>query len=104
MTIRHIVTWKLAAEDAETRAEQAKEVSRLLHTLPAIIPDILALEVGINALTGESNFDVVLTADYEDEAGLQRYTEHPEHQKVAAFIHSVISARGAVDYRVAKPL
>ena len=104
MTIRHIVMWKLAAEDARTRAEQAKEISRLLHTLPGVIPDILAMEVGINALTPDANFDVVLTADYDDEAALQRYVEHPEHQKVAAFIRSLISARGAVDYRVAKPL
>jgi hypothetical protein len=104
MTIRHIVMWKLAAEDAQTRSEQAKEISRLLHKLTGVIPDILALEVGINALNPEANFDVVLTADYLDEAGLQRYNDHPEHRKVAEYIHSVISDRAAVDFRVAKPL
>jgi len=104
MTIRHIVAWKLASDDADTRAEQAKEISRLLHTLPDVIADILALEVGINALTPEANFDVVLTADYADEASLQRYVEHPEHQKVAAYIRSIVSGRASVDYRVAKPL
>lgn len=104
MTIRHIVSWKLASDDADTRAEQAREISRLLHTLPAVIPDILALEVGINALNADANFDVVLTADYADEAGLQRYNDHPEHKKVASYVHSVVSARAAVDYRVAKPL
>jgi len=104
VTIRHIVSWKLASTDADTRAEQAKEISRQLHTLPAVIPDILAFEVGINAINADSNFDVVLTADYADEAGLQRYVEHPDHQKVAAYIHSIVSGRAGVDYRVAKPL
>jgi hypothetical protein len=101
MTIRHVVAWKLAAADAATRAEQAAEISRLLHTLPSLVPEIRDLEVGINALELEGNFDVVLIADFDDEDALQRYGAHPEHQKVASYIHSVVADRTAVDYRVA---
>jgi quinol monooxygenase YgiN len=101
MTIRHIVAWKIASDDAAVRAEQAAEISRRLHALRSVIPEILALEVGINALTLEDNYDLVLTADYEDAAALQRYVEHPEHQKVVEYVRSVVSDRASVDYQVA---
>lgn len=104
MTIRHVVSWKLATTDADARAEQSAEISRLLHSLTGIIPEILSLEVGINILAAGDNFDVVLVAEYDDEAALERYARHPEHQKVAAYIKSVVAARSAVDYRVARLL
>ncbi|TAM68181.1 MAG: Dabb family protein [Microbacteriaceae bacterium] len=104
MTIRHIVAWKLAAQDDATRAEQAAEISRLLHTLPSQISDLRSLEVGVNVLKPGDNADVVLTADFDDEDALGRYATHPEHLKVAAYIRSVVGSRLAVDYRIAQLL
>lgn len=104
MTIRHIVVWKLAAGDLAARAEQAAEISRLLHTLPPLVPEIRSLEVGINVLKPGDNADIVLTADFDDEDALGRYATHPEHLKVAAYIQSVVGSRLAVDYRIARPL
>ncbi|HEY5223148.1 MAG TPA: Dabb family protein [Microbacteriaceae bacterium] len=104
MTIRHIVAWKLATQDDAIRAEQAAEVSRLLHTLPALVSEIRSLEVGVNVLNIGDNADVVLTADFDDADALGRYATHPEHLKVAAYIHSVVGSRLATDYRVARLL
>ncbi len=98
--IRHVVTWKLAATDDAERAEQAETMARGLRSLPAFIPEILSLEVGVNVLNPGANFDLVLIADYEDEAALQRYQEHPEHQKVVAYIRTVVGDRSAVDFVV----
>ncbi|HEY2557879.1 MAG TPA: Dabb family protein [Diaminobutyricibacter sp.] len=98
--IRHVVTWKLAATDDAERAEQAETMARGLRSLPASIPEIRNLEVGVNVLNPGSNFHLVLIADYEDEAALQRYQEHPEHQKVAAYIPTVVGDRSAVDFLV----
>jgi hypothetical protein len=99
MTIRHVVSWKLATSDESERAEQRAAVKAGLESLPATIPEILALEVGVDALSAD-NFDVVLISDFADEAALQRYVEHPDHQRVAAYIRSVVGARSAVDFRV----
>lgn len=99
MTIRHVVAWKIASMDAAEHAEHAATVKSKLESLPAVIPEIQAFEVGANALAGD-NFDLVLISDFADEAALQRYIEHPVHQDVAAYIRSVVGGRAAVDFEV----
>jgi hypothetical protein len=98
MTIRHVVSWKLATTDPAERAEQAAAIKRGLESLPPSIPEILALEVGINALNPEANFDVVLISDFEDEDAVARYVAHPDHEEVAKYIKSVVGGRSAVDF------
>src|SRR5690242_5070749 len=98
MTVRHVVTWKLAETDPATKADQVERVRAGLESLPAVVSDIRSLEVGVNAVGPDDNWDVVLIADYDDEEGLRRYVEHPEHQKVAAYIRSVVSQRAGVDF------
>lgn len=100
MTVRHVVTWKLAETDPAAKAEQIERVRAGLESLPAVVSDIRSLEVGVNGVGPDDNWDVVLIADYDDEQGLRRYVEHPEHQKVAAYIRSVVSQRAAVDFVV----
>ncbi|MCP2032426.1 hypothetical protein L1277_002529 [Okibacterium sp. HSC-33S16] len=98
--IRHIVCWKLAATDDATKAEHAARITREMGELPALIPDILSLQVGTNVLYPEVNWDLVLIADFEDAAALERYVVHPEHQRVGKFIGEVRSDRIAVDFEV----
>ncbi len=100
MSIRHVVSWKLATTDDGERAEQIATITNGLESLPAVIPEILTLQVGANALNPGSNFDLVLIADYADTDALARYVEHPEHEKVASYIRSVIDGRSAVDFEV----
>ncbi|GHD51279.1 Dabb family protein [Mycetocola manganoxydans] len=98
--IRHIVCWKLAATDAATKAEHAAEITRQMNELPALIPEIRALEVGSNVLFPEANWDVVLVADFDDADALERYSVHPEHQRVGKYIGEVRADRVAVDFEV----
>lgn len=98
--IRHIVCWKLAATDAATKAEHAAEITRQMNELPALIPEIRALEVGSNVLFPEVNWDVVLVADFDDADALERYSVHPEHQRVGKYIGEVRADRVAVDFEV----
>jgi hypothetical protein len=99
MTIRHVVMWRLATTDPAERAEQAAEVKARLESLPAVVPQLQRLEVGVNALPS-GDFDVVLISDFADEEALQGYQEHPEHLKVAGYIRSVVGGRAAVDFMV----
>ena len=99
MTIRHVVSWKLATTDEEERAQHAAGIKLGLESLPAVIPQIKFLQVGVNALAGD-NFDVVLISDYDDADGLRAYVDHPAHLEVASYIRSVVAGRAAVDYEV----
>ena len=98
MTLRHIVLWKLAAEDADTRALHAEQIAERLLSLPARIPEIRSIEVGPNVAYPQTNWDVALLADFDDVAGLEAYQVHPAHQEVVGFIRSVVADRASVDY------
>jgi predicted metal-dependent HD superfamily phosphohydrolase len=99
MTIRHVVSWKLAATEEEERAQHAAGVKLGLEALPAVIPQIRHLQVGTTVTPGD-DFDVVLISDFDSLEDLRAYVEHPVHQEVAAYIRSVVSGRAAVDYEL----
>jgi hypothetical protein len=100
MTIRHIVMWKLAAEDAETREAHSAEIAERLGSLVGVIEDIQTLTVSSNLAYPEQNSDVVLVADYADLDALDRYQKHPAHVEAAAFVRSVVTSRASIDYTV----
>jgi hypothetical protein len=98
--IRHVVSWKLNGADAAARAEQAATIAATLTALPALIPEILALQVGTNVAYPESNWDVVLIADYESLDGLEAYQVHPDHVAATHVIKPLVASRSNVDFEV----
>jgi hypothetical protein len=98
MTLRHVVAWKVAASDPETRDAHAREISDRLRALVGVVPSIGALSVGPNVIDG--NWDVALVADFEDAEALDAYQTHPIHQEVVAYVRSVVSDRVAVDFEL----
>ena len=99
MTIRHIVTWTLAAADPAERAEHADGIASRLRSLVGIVPEIEALTVGPDVLGG-ANWHVALIADVADLPALARYQEHPAHVLAGTYIRSVAASRMAVDLAV----
>jgi len=99
MTIRHVVAWKLATEDAGLRAEQATKISEDLLALRGVVPSIIDIQVGPD-IVGGGNWDVALVADFADQAALDAYQTHPDHQAVVGYVRSVVSDRVAVDFEV----
>ena len=100
MTLRHIVTWKLAAADEAGRDAAAVRIAELLNELPPLVPAIRTLTVGRNVVESPSSHDVALVADFDDEGGLEAYQVHPEHQRAAAEIRTLVSDRAVVDFLV----
>ncbi|MEO7373881.1 MAG: Dabb family protein [Terrimesophilobacter sp.] len=96
--LRHVVSWKLATGDPQLKAAQSAEIRRKLTELVPLVPSVRKLTLGEDTATTAGNWDLVLIADYDDADGLAAYQTHPEHQKVAAFIRSVISDRTCVDF------
>jgi hypothetical protein len=98
--IRHIVTWRLNGVDAAARADQAATITAALSALPSTIPEILSLQVGTNVAFPESNWDLVLIADYESLAGLDAYQVHPDHVAATHVIKPLVASRAAVDFEL----
>ena len=98
--IRHIVSWKLKAQDEPGRATAASEISAALTGLTAHIPEIVSLTVSRNVAYADKNHDVVLVADFESLDGLDAYQVHPEHMKAAAVVGARVVARASVDFEV----
>ncbi|BDV31685.1 Dabb family protein [Microbacterium terricola] len=98
--IRHIVAFTLAAEDPAVRAEQAAEAARQLNALLGVVPTLRTMTAGANTLALGTNWDLALVADFDDEAGLDAYQVHPQHQEVVAYIGSIRKERIAVDFEL----
>jgi len=91
----HIVVWKYRAEiDNETREEHVA----LLSSLQAIIPEVQSLSVGFDMLHLPRSYDTGLVATFVDRAGLDAYTVHPEHVKVAEFGRNISEHVASVDF------
>lgn len=98
--IRHIVSWRLAAEDAAQREADARGVKQRLEALRGAVA-AERIEVGIDLGDTDGNWDVVLVSDFATRDDLAAYQAHPLHVEAAGFIRSVVDARSCVDYEVA---
>lgn len=98
--IRHVVAWTLSAEDADQRAADAAEMTRLLRALDGVVPSIRSLTVGPNIAYPEQNADIALVLDVDDIEGLTAYQTHPAHQEVVGFVRGVVSGRMSVDFEI----
>lgn len=98
--LRHIITWKLAAEDISAKLENSETIAAALQGLVPLIPEIRSLTVASNVVSLGANWDLVLVADYDDEAALRTYIDHPEHQRVVGIIRPLVAQRAAVDFLV----
>ena len=98
--IRHIVSWKLRADDEPEKAIAAAEIAAALTGLVGVIPEIVTLSVSRNIAYADKNHDVVLVADFETLDGLDAYQVHPEHIKAAGVVGARVVARASVDFEV----
>ena len=93
--LTHIVCWKYKPETTENERETHRAK---LRNLTNLIPDILSFSVGSDVLHLERSFDTGLIATYADEAALNAYTIHPEHQAVAALGKQIAEKVVSIDF------
>ncbi|HEX5484787.1 Dabb family protein [Limnobacter sp.] len=99
--IKHIVFWQLKDEaNGKTKQENMQLVKEKLLSCANVVPGIVAFEVGMGGGKLQCTYDVALYSAFENEAALDAYQVHPDHQAIKAFIGSVVSARQCMDYEV----
>jgi len=91
----HIVMFKFKEENKKANIIQAKQ---MLENLTGAVPTLRSMDVGVNFIEANRAMDLSLIAVFESVEGLNAYDIHPEHQKVVAFIKSVVEYSKASDY------
>ena len=92
---KHIVSWEFAEEN---KSANLKRMKLLLEALPAHIPEIMELEVGLNVRDSKLAMDMVLITTFADETAYKIYATHPEHSRVVQELHKVTVEAVIVDY------
>lgn len=98
--IRHIVSWKLAAQDEDGKTAAVSAMAESFGALPHLIPGIKTLHFGRDLDHTDGNWDAVLIVDYATEADLAAYQAHPEHVKTSAIVRPLITERMCVDFEL----
>lgn len=84
--------------ERENLQENSSYLKKILLDLEKSIDSLNKMQVGINFSTRPSAHDIVLIADFDDEAGLDEYRVHPEHVKVLEFLKEKGVQSTVVDY------
>ncbi|PZQ78248.1 MAG: stress responsive protein [Variovorax paradoxus] len=98
--IRHIVMWNVQGGTPEEKRENIELVRRGFHGLRGHIPGLIHLEIGTDASRSDCACDVVLYSEFESQAALDGYVEHPEHLRVRDELAGIRVERHQVDYEV----
>jgi hypothetical protein len=87
--IKHIVMVKFKPEvSQQQQAEAAKKSGEALAQLPGVKNLIIGPALPIE---GTPRYDAVLLIDFDDEAQLKAYLEHPTHKAVDAQVLAMCS-------------
>lgn len=84
--IEHIVFFKF---NELTTREQMDEAIRLLRGLRVKVPGIVDLQCNHNVSDKSQGVQVGLTVRFENQAALEAYIPHPDHQSVVSFIKDI---------------
>ncbi|GGL04919.1 hypothetical protein GCM10007382_25980 [Salinibacterium xinjiangense] len=98
--IRHIVTWKLKAQDDAAKAAAVAAIAKVLEPLVDVVPGIRSLDVRQNVAYFEKNWDVLVIGDYESLDALDAYQLHPDHKAAAAVVREHVTERSSIDFEV----
>ena len=98
--IRHVLTWKLLAEDSAERSMAFAELAEGFGALPKLIPEIKMLQIGRDIEETDGNWNVALVIDFATTADLAVYQQHPEHVKVKQIVRRVTGERTCVDFEL----
>lgn len=92
--IKHIVMWKFK----ENERENMMKFKEQLLELKGKIPEIRAMEVGININPSERSYDAVLVSEFDSLEDLKKYSVNPLHVAVSDFCKTIRTNSVSVDY------
>lgn len=98
--IRHIVMWKMRGPSPEEKRSQAEQCRTALLGMRGKVPGLTQMEVGIGAVAGEQEMDLVLSSLHDSWEALAVYANHPDHEPVKQLIGSLRTERRVIDFEI----
>jgi hypothetical protein len=95
--IHHTVVWKLRDMDDTERDAIVSRFGLELSHLVGVVPGLVAVTLGVDAGTTESNWDLSLLSVHESHDALDAYQTHPDHVAIGAWFKDAVVSRAAVD-------
>lgn len=96
--VKHIVLFQLAPDmDPALKQQVMQDFKKAIEALPATIPFLRSVEVGININPSEI-FDLALYSTFDTLDDVRAYAVHPDHVAAASLIGPYKVARSCVDY------
>lgn len=81
----------------ELRRAEALRFKTDIEALPAVIPCIRAISVGLN-LNPDEEWDICLQSTFDNLDDVRTYSRHPAHVAVGSRLKTYVSGRACVDY------
>lgn len=98
--VKHIVLFKLKDEvPADTKLTVMNAFKAAIESLPARIPFIRKIEVGLNINPSES-WSIALYSEFDSLDDVKRYAVHPDHVAAGKLLAEVKESRACVDYEL----
>ena len=94
--IKHIVMFKLSKKTPENMEYAIKS----LKSLEGNIETLKAIEIGSDFLESERSYDIVLTAQFDNQEDLKIYAQHENHLPVVKIMRSLCTSSVVVDYKI----
>ncbi|MFI5444474.1 Dabb family protein [Polaromonas sp. UC242_47] len=98
--IKHIVMWNLRGDTPAEKAQGMDLLKRSFESLRGRVPGLIHLEIGVDTSAVDYACDVVLYSEFETQAALDGYANHPEHIRIKQELADLRIARHQVDYEV----
>ncbi|MDW5442148.1 Dabb family protein [Polaromonas sp. SM01] len=98
--IKHIVMWNLRGDTPAEKAQSIALLTRSFESLRGRVPGLMHLEIGVDTSAVDYACDVVLYSEFETQAALEAYANHPEHIRIKHELTDLRIARHQVDYEV----
>ena len=96
--VKHIVLFKLKDEVPEAeKLVVMNKFKEAIEALPAVIPVIRIIEVGLNTNPGET-WHIALYSEFDNLDDVKFYATHPLHVAAGKIIAEAKESRACVDY------
>ena len=96
--VKHIVLFKLKESlTAEAKSEVANCFKNAIEALPASIPFIRKVFVGVNITAAEA-WDICLESEFDSLDDVKAYAVHPAHVAAAGILKDAKADRACCDY------
>lgn len=96
--VKHLVLFKLKDEIPVAQKEAVMQsFKQAIEALPAKIPVIRKIEVGLNMNPGET-WNIALYSEFDTLDDVKYYAAHPDHVAAGKLLAEVKESRACVDY------